>query len=182
MAITKIQSESLNLADTYDFTGTVTGAGGVNTPSFKATLSSSQTGITSGAWTKVLFNTEEYDIGSVYDNSTNYRFTPGETGKFYIFFTVRLSTVGPIVEKKPFLLAAYLYKNGSRDLNFGSQIQDSDGGVNNFDTTHLNCSGIVNVTSASDYFEIYGKSQNELGAGDGIIDNRSMFGAYKIIT
>jgi hypothetical protein len=25
MAITKIQSESLNLADTYDFTGTVTG-------------------------------------------------------------------------------------------------------------------------------------------------------------
>jgi len=29
MAITKIQSESLNLADTYDFTGTVTGAGGI---------------------------------------------------------------------------------------------------------------------------------------------------------
>jgi len=28
MAITKIQSESLNLADTYDFTGTVNGAGG----------------------------------------------------------------------------------------------------------------------------------------------------------
>ena len=38
MAITKIQSESLNLADTYDFTGTVTGAGGVNTPSFFAYL------------------------------------------------------------------------------------------------------------------------------------------------
>ena len=36
MAITKIQSESLNLADTYDFTGTVTGAGGVNTPAFYA--------------------------------------------------------------------------------------------------------------------------------------------------
>ena len=29
MAITKIQSESLNLSDTYDFTGTVTGAGGI---------------------------------------------------------------------------------------------------------------------------------------------------------
>ena len=27
MAITKIQSESMNLADTYAFTGTVTGAG-----------------------------------------------------------------------------------------------------------------------------------------------------------
>ena len=30
MAITKIQSESLNLADTYAFTGTVTGAGFTN--------------------------------------------------------------------------------------------------------------------------------------------------------
>ena len=29
MAITKIQSESLNLADNYDFTGSVTGAGGI---------------------------------------------------------------------------------------------------------------------------------------------------------
>ena len=29
MAITKIQSESMNLADTYAFTGTVTGAGGI---------------------------------------------------------------------------------------------------------------------------------------------------------
>ena len=32
MAIDKIQSESINLADTFAFTGTVTGAGGVNTP------------------------------------------------------------------------------------------------------------------------------------------------------
>ena len=38
MAITKIQSESMNLADTYAFTGTVTGAGGVNTPFFQLTL------------------------------------------------------------------------------------------------------------------------------------------------
>ena len=36
MAITKIQSESLNLSDNYDFTGTVTGAGGTNTPYFFA--------------------------------------------------------------------------------------------------------------------------------------------------
>ena len=36
MAIDKIQSESINLADNFAFTGTVTGAGGVNTPAFKA--------------------------------------------------------------------------------------------------------------------------------------------------
>ena len=39
MAITKIQSESLNLADTYAFTGTVTGAGESNAPSFYGELS-----------------------------------------------------------------------------------------------------------------------------------------------
>ena len=38
MAITKIQSESLNLADTYDFTGTVTGAGESNNQYFRARL------------------------------------------------------------------------------------------------------------------------------------------------
>ena len=42
MAITKIQSESMNLADTYAFTGTVTGAGGVNTPYFEAYLAANQ--------------------------------------------------------------------------------------------------------------------------------------------
>ena len=40
MAIDKIQSESINLADNFAFTGTVTGAGGVNTPAFHAYLSS----------------------------------------------------------------------------------------------------------------------------------------------
>jgi hypothetical protein len=36
MAIDKIQSESINLADNFAFTGTVTGAGGANTPAFHA--------------------------------------------------------------------------------------------------------------------------------------------------
>ena len=55
MAITKIQSESLNLADTYDFTGTVTGAGGVNTPAFSAYISSNQS-IPNTTFTKIQFN------------------------------------------------------------------------------------------------------------------------------
>ena len=61
MAITKIQSESLNLADTYDFTGTVTGAGGVNTPAFFAELGSTQTGVSDDTFTKVTFNNESFD-------------------------------------------------------------------------------------------------------------------------
>ena len=36
MAIDKIQSESINLADNFAFTGTVTGAGENNTPLFRS--------------------------------------------------------------------------------------------------------------------------------------------------
>ena len=62
MAITKIQSESLNLSDTYAFTGTVTGAGGVNTPRFLALKSNltNQT-ISDATGTQVTFDVEVFD-------------------------------------------------------------------------------------------------------------------------
>ena len=41
MALSKIKSESLDLTDNYDFTGTVTGAGETNAPSFKVVVSTS---------------------------------------------------------------------------------------------------------------------------------------------
>jgi len=57
MAITKIQSESMNLADTYNFTGDVTGAGGITladqwhiTASIDADNSNTDTVITN--WTQ----------------------------------------------------------------------------------------------------------------------------------
>ena len=68
MAITKLQAEALNLADTYAFTGTVTGAGGVNTPAFLARLSSGHA-VATGTWTKINVNTEVYDTAGTYDNS-----------------------------------------------------------------------------------------------------------------
>ena len=53
--------------------------GQTNKPAFHATNSATQD-LTSGSYTKVAFNTETYDEGGVYDHSSNYRFTPGETG------------------------------------------------------------------------------------------------------
>ena len=50
MAITKIQSESLNLADNYDFTGTVTGAGGGLLLQIVSFASSGSTNTTSGSY------------------------------------------------------------------------------------------------------------------------------------
>jgi len=84
MAIDKIQSESINLADNFAFTGTVSGAGGTTAPYFFASLSAN-TSISEAAYVKVQFNDEEIDSSNCYDNSTNYRFTPNVAGKYYIF-------------------------------------------------------------------------------------------------
>ena len=80
MAITKIQSESMNLADTYAFTGTVTGAGVSNTPYFYA-YQSSVTTLAATAFTKVDFQTEYQDSASAFSSS---RFTvpSGQAGKY----------------------------------------------------------------------------------------------------
>jgi len=84
MAITKIQSESLNLADDFAFTGTITGAGESNTPYFRAYQSGTSQNLgTSGDWTKIQMNTETVDSAGAYDTS-NYRFTPQKAGYYFI--------------------------------------------------------------------------------------------------
>src|SRR6056300_809477 len=108
MAITKIQSESLNLADTYDFTGTVTGAGGVNTPAFEAYLSANQT-VSDGVETKAQVNTEVFDTDNCYDNSTNYRFTPTVAGKYFVYGKVAIDEAAGNTRNA----VSMIYKNGS---------------------------------------------------------------------
>ena len=90
MAITKIQSESLNLADTYDFTGTVTGAGGVNTPAFRAYLGSNQN-ISNATNTKIQIEVEDFDTDSAYDTTT-YKFQPQTAGKYCVNVSVLTDT------------------------------------------------------------------------------------------
>jgi hypothetical protein len=52
-------------------------------PAFNATLSTNQS-ITGGVYTKVSFNTASINLGSNYDASTNYRFTPTVAGYYYV--------------------------------------------------------------------------------------------------
>jgi hypothetical protein len=91
MAITKIQSESLNLADTYDFTGTVTGAGGVNTPAFYAYQTTGQA-ISFATSTALIFNVKEFDTDNAFDTSTGGFTVPsGKAGKYQFYANVAFS-------------------------------------------------------------------------------------------
>jgi hypothetical protein len=92
MAITKIQSESLNLSDNYDFTGTVTGAGEINTPYFKASNNANWS-FSSSATTKMRMNLVAFESNSGSFNTSNYNFTvpSGEGGKYYVNYSLYLN-------------------------------------------------------------------------------------------
>jgi hypothetical protein len=171
MAIDKIQSESINLADTFAFTGTVTGAGGVNTPAFHASLTSTQT-ISDATWTKISINSENFDVGSVYNTSTN-RYTPGYIGKSFIYGNSVNNSANDSGLDDNYLA---IYKNGVIECYArtqhptGSRVQGH----------HI--SAIISH-DADDYFELY--AYIDISAGtpkvQGGSNEQTFFGAYKII-
>ena len=83
MAFSKIIAESMDLTDTYAFTGTVTGAGGGNNkPTFYAYQNSTQGSIADVTQTKITFQAELFDADGVYDTS-NSKFTAPSAGKYF---------------------------------------------------------------------------------------------------
>ncbi len=91
MAITKIQSESLNLADTYAFTGTVTGAGGVNTPNWLAVPSGNQS-ISDVTNTQISFQNEVFDSDSAFASNA-FTVPSGKGGKYMLQAQMRINSL-----------------------------------------------------------------------------------------
>ena len=86
MAIITLNNNSLS-----SVTELPSGISGQNYPAFEAYLSANQT-VSDNAVTKVQFNTKLFDTDSAYDNSTNYRFTPGVAGKYFIYSSIQNET------------------------------------------------------------------------------------------
>jgi hypothetical protein len=168
MAITKIQSESLNLADTYDFTGTVTGAGGTNTPAFHARGYGTQA-ITIGTATKLTFATEEVDTDSAFASN---RFTvpSGKAGKYYFYSAMRHNTQNGSGQSDVVLK---IYKNGLFYNNHQMTYYDNTAQIE-----FVSISAIMDL-AASDYIEIY--LLVDSGTFTAVYDDR-MFLGHKLIT
>ena len=92
MSISKIQSESINLADNFAFTGTVTGAGEANTPHFKAFNNATFT-FSQNTTTIMRMNTVAFESNSGSFSTSNYNFTvpSGEGGKYFLTASMRLN-------------------------------------------------------------------------------------------
>ena len=160
--------------------GTATGFGGTNTPAFEAYLSADQV-IGDGAVTKIQFNTEVYDDGSGYDNSSNYRFTvPSGEGGTYKFYTTLNFSDNQNAEKIGYI-QLYFYKNGSAYAFFYN-----DNGSSKAISSNFGSGNITMVLNASDYVEVYAaigqtadNSPEIQGYSSG--NRYSVFGGYKII-
>jgi len=76
-------------------------------PAFRAYLSADQSGVPNATFTKINFNTKEFDTNGCFDNATNYRFTPNVPG-YYLFNWLVLGSGASLTG-----LSATLRKNGT---------------------------------------------------------------------
>ena len=137
--------------------GTQTGFGGDNTPAFGASQSGTQT-LSTGSWSKVTLDTENWDTDSAFDNSTNYRFTvpSGEGGKYlfnYGGYCVSMTTNG--------YFQLSLYKNGSE-----LRASTNRSYMSSTATASMNITSSICVSlDAADYIEFYVIQGNTDGGG-----------------
>ena len=147
---------TLNLPDASGTILTTATAGvPVGGPAFSAYASGTQTGLTNSTYTKVLFDTEEFDTNSNYSSS---RFTPTVAGYYQIN-----STVTSPVTNTSFGLTAVIYKNGNLYKT---------GAASKASGVMYPCSlvsSVVYLNGSTDYVEIYaygdmGGSWNTVGS------------------
>lgn len=113
-------------------------------PSFSAYRATSTQAITSGVATKVQFNAEDFDNGSCFDSTTNYRWTPNVAGYYQVSAAVNITAASGMQT-----VQAYIYKNGA-SVATGNYVP----GVSTTDTI-ASVSKLVYLDGSTDYLEIW---------------------------
>ena len=131
-----------------------------NGPTFSAYATTSQT-LSSGTSTKVIFQGTYWNVGSAYDASTNYRFTPQVAGYYQINAGVGIGSNVAGERQLAIYKSGFEFKRGTDSAPTGAT------------PYQLNASGIVYCNGSTDYVEIWcflnsGSSQN-IGGGGGYI-------------
>lgn len=137
MAISKIVQDSVNSG--------VAGTG----PAFSAWQSSAQS-ISANTWTKLQFQTKEFDTASAFDSVTNSRFQPTVAGYYQVngaFYPGGVTTA---------ILG--IYKNGSQ-FKQGSYFVATVIISQTF-------SSLVYLNGSTDYIELYGYSSSAVTIGN----------------
>ena len=117
-------------------------AGGTNTPAFRVYRSGSAQTISSSSNVKIQFNSETYDTDNAFDSSTNYRFTPQTSGKYFIHFQYGHNSGTAHTE-----ISLKIFKNGSA---VAIKTNNHAGGTKMYEV-----SSTVSLNGSSDYIEAY---------------------------
>ena len=159
--------------------GTANGFGGDNTPNFGAKATSNQTGVSSGAWTKVQFDTEYFDVGGGYDTTNDKFVVPtGEGGKYYFTASAKINpaTSGGLIGSGMRLTVNGSAPNGLEEIHFMNNNPSNSEGKN--------VNGILNI-SAADEIEVYAYYQDSAGSAGTITGVTSevdtFFFGYKLV-
>tara|TARA_R110001592_G_C12857359_1_gene722456 strand:- start:136 stop:708 length:573 start_codon:yes stop_codon:yes gene_type:complete len=151
--------------------GTATGFGSDNTPSFFARGSGTQA-IADQTWTKVTLDTENWDTDSAFA-SDKFTVPSGEGGKYQFTYGGCMSELDD-GEYYQFVL----YKNGSEwsGGNLLGKIQDRMTGTN----LGTSMNGSVAITlAATDYVELY--VYHTEGGTNNLLNNQCYFQGWKLI-
>ena len=171
--------------DTTNIIGTLqndgAAVGGTNTPAFLVNRNTTQT-FNDATNTKIQFNNEIYDTDNTFDSSSNYRFTPGVAGKYFMSASADINVGG----SNAFVVRIEIYKNGSRLTRVHRQTTAYYFPANTVQNIAISCHDNANTT---DYYEVYVNANNESGNNDCTVGSQfssaaysSHFGGYKLIT
>ena len=122
---------TLSIAGTINASsGTATGFGELNTPSFRVRLSSDQS-VANQTTTKLAFATEDWDTDSAW-NTSNYNFTvpSGQAGKYFFYGHVRILSIAGH-DSTLYFSQVYMKKNnsdiaGHRVVDYSATSKDLD--------------------------------------------------------
>ena len=148
---------------------------GQNYPAFVAFSSVSQT-IVDVTTTKVVFNSEVFDTDSCFDSTTNNRFTPTVSGKYFCFASTTLGTTtfpNSAIDEMRILF----YKNGSK---LQQMIIDFKANPVRYGYLHVN--NIIEFNGSSDYLEVFAFIDSNTGTPSIQANSEfpTYFGAYRI--
>ena len=154
--------------------GTATGFGESNNPSFSSRMSAHQA-VGDNVTTKVAFDTVNFQTSGTYD-TTNYRFTPGVAGNYQFMINI----VGDSqATANLYAVTVKLYKNGS-------SIAEQVDGVNfnfvdNYPRQAPVSFNVTDTSDADDYYEVY-TAINDTSSTPQVFRYGSYFSAFLIST
>lgn len=112
-------------------------------PAFSVYRNTDQGSVSTGVWTKVQLNAENFDTDSAFDSSTNYRFTPTVAGYYQINGNISVAAGTALTN-----CSIAIYKNGAASAGDGIVVSGT--------TATMSVSDLVYLNGSTDYIELYG--------------------------